>query len=411
MNTSLSRKGGKLSISYRTVQGDTFSLVARKTVGVDTAAADIQKANPGIKEPLQEGVTLIIPASIASGKTFLSSGLDVLVNDIRFSTMPEFSISTRIDAIRKATFTVPNEIATRSVLTPLSPLECRIGYFGSQFAQGRIDTPVPQNTTASKSLTVGMYSEAGLLEANTAPLSSFPREFKNMNLQQIAEDICKTMGVGTIFDFDPGARFKKVKMKQSDKVLSFLSRLAMQRNFIISDDEFGNLVFWRGLGIGAPILEIDDDARTDVQVSVKFNDSQYYSSVTGTLGTKTKRKGKSFTVQNPFFNGIVRPYNFTVKDLDAGELETAVRTTAGRMFASVFTATINIADWKDRNGDIISPNKFIRLRSPSNYIQDWEEFLISGVDLTNRAGSESAQIEVVLPSAYSGEIPERVFWI
>jgi prophage tail gpP-like protein len=284
-----------------------------------------------------------------------------------------------------------------------------MGYNSFQFMQGRVSTPDPQDSTG-QSLSVGAYSECGILESSPAPLSSFPRTFRDMNLQQIAEEVCAPAGIGVSFDFDPGARFDKVELTQTQNVLPFLSGLAVQRNFVISDDQLGNLIFWRGENVGTPILEIDDDNRPDATVQVKFDDSKYYSSVTGTVKTKTKKKGASFTVQNPFFNGIVRPYNFEVERSSAGELETVVNAAAGRMFAGVFKATVTLPDWKDRNGDIIDRNRPIRLRSPSKYMTDWVDLITSGVDLSNNKGSEAAQIECVLPEAYSGEIPESVFW-
>jgi len=249
-------------------------------------------------------------------------------------------------------------------------------------------------------------------------------EFERMSLKQIAEQVCETLGIGVVFDLDPGAKFRRVNVKQvgdrgttrkrdtdvSGDILPFLADLAAQRNFIISDDEFGNLVFWRGEGTGEPILEIDDGVQPDSAVSVSFSDDAYYSSITGVMPSKTRRRGKTYTVQNPFFTGLVRPYTYMVEDIDQGELETAVNSTAARMFAGVFSAEINRAGWTDLNGDRIQVNRLIRFRSPSNYIENWTDLLISGVTLENDEGSETAQVTAVLPSVYSGKMPEVLPW-
>jgi len=410
MNILRCRKGGRLSTSYSTNSGDTFSLIAQQTVGTDTFAAQIKRANPGISEPIPAGTTILIPSNRENAKGFLASGLDVKVTADRFVTMPNFTLSKRIDAIRKATFTVPNEIQTRATLPPLTPLDCSIGYNGLSEMQGRIATPKNRESESSKSLVVNAFSECANLEKSPPPLSAFPLEFKDQNLEQIAGTICNIMGIDVFFDFDSGPRFKRVDIQQGEKVLGFFAKLAEQRNLIITDDEFGSLLFTRGDGSGAPILQIDDTGRPDVKVNTVFNDDKYYSSVTGILPTKTKKPGKQFTIDNPYYTGIVRPYTFKADNIDQGELETAVRSTASRMFAGIFGASITVPFWTDDNGDILKTNSVIRLRSPSNYLNNWGEYLIAGVTLSNTEGSETATIDAVLPSAYSGKIPESLPW-
>ncbi|MHC4648185.1 MAG: tail protein X [Planctomycetota bacterium] len=51
-----------MSISYSTIAGDTFDLVARKTYGDDRKANIIRKANPGVTEPMAAGLLLKIPS-------------------------------------------------------------------------------------------------------------------------------------------------------------------------------------------------------------------------------------------------------------------------------------------------------------------------------------------------------------
>ena len=413
-----------MSTTYKSRAGDTFSLIAQQTMGVDTGASEIKRANPGISEPIRPGTSIRIPVDWKNKKGFSASGLDVKVDGQPIITMPNFTLSTQIDAIRKASFTVPNEGATRALLPPLSQLDCVVGYNGSTTLTGRINTPQPQASETSKSLVVGAYSACALCENSPPPLTAFPMEFERMSLKQIAEQVCETLGIGVVFDLDPGAKFRRVNVKQvgdrgttrkrdtdvSGDILPFLADLAAQRNFIISDDEFGNLVFWRGEGTGEPILEIDDGVQPDSAVSVSFSDDAYYSSITGVMPSKTRRRGKTYTVQNPFFTGLVRPYTYMVEDIDQGELETAVNSTAARMFAGVFSAEINRAGWTDLNGDRIQVNRLIRFRSPSNYIENWTDLLISGVTLENDEGSETAQVTAVLPSVYSGKMPEVLPW-
>jgi prophage tail gpP-like protein len=400
-----------LSTTHEVRAGDTFSLIAAQTCGSDTFAADIARANPGIREPLIPGTLIRVPGNRQNKKGFLSSGLDVHVSGSRLITMPSFSISSRIDAIRKCSFIVPNEIQTRDIFRPLEPLDCAVGYNGGEMMIGRVGTAVPRVSGTAKELVISAYSDCARIESSTPPLSAFPLEFRNMTFEQIANHMADVMGIDVTFDADPGPVFKRISVDRTQTVLNFFSDMAAQRGLVITDDAFGGLVVWKGAGLGGPVLDIDDTVRTDVTVTVALNDDAYYSSVTGCLPTKSKaRPGTQFTVDNPFFTGVVRPYTYEVTDIDQGELATAVTSTAARMFAGVFTLSITLSEWVDKFGEVLTPNTLVRVKSPDNYINEWAEFLIAGVDLENNAGSESATLECVLPSAFSGEMPEALPW-
>ena len=47
--------------TYTTTAGDTFDIISRKVYGVGTGASKLQRANPGVVEPLRPGVQLRIP--------------------------------------------------------------------------------------------------------------------------------------------------------------------------------------------------------------------------------------------------------------------------------------------------------------------------------------------------------------
>ena len=83
----------------------------------------------------------------------------------------------------------------------------------------------------------------GILNDCTSPASSFPLEFNNQGLREIAVSLLEPFGIGVSFDVDQGAIFQRVASKPTDKVLKFLIGLAKQRNLIISNTEQGELLF------------------------------------------------------------------------------------------------------------------------------------------------------------------------
>jgi prophage tail gpP-like protein len=275
-----------------------------------------------------------------------------------------------------------------------------------------MESPAPNNSPDSKIFGVSCYSIPGILEQSNPPPSAFPLEFLQSNLQEIAQQICDLFGLSVFFDFEPGAKFRKVAIKETEKSLQFLMKLAKQRNFVISDDSFGSLVFWRGLGLGAPVATWDASMSHVNDIQGDIDESSYYSTITGVMPARCKRRkqGKRFTVENPYKTGIIRPLTQEAKDIDEGELETFTQTLAGRMFGAVYKCTVTLSTWLDDDGNLLEPNTTVRLRDPENFIEDYYEFLIRNVTLDKDGEQFTAKVDLVLPSVFSGEIPEELPW-
>jgi prophage tail gpP-like protein len=401
-----------LSGTYRTNAGDTWNLVARQTTGNDVDASKIQRANPGIIEPIPAGTVLQIPVESTADVTAGAGELELTAGGKSIGTFDGFSLSRSIDAIAKCGFTVPNEPETREIFIPLMSPDVTVDAGGNRKFTGRAESPQPNNATDNKTLGLGCYSIPGILEISNPPLSSYPLEWTEMNLVQIASELCSLHGVSVDFQADTGARFKRVDIKPGSPVLGFLADLASQRGPVISSDEFGRLVFWTGKAPGAPVSRLTKGLHPCESVSVSIDESRYYSSVTGTIPAKSKKGkgGKQFTVKNPHATGLVRPFVYEVPDIDEGELETAVETMAGRMFAAIFSAQVDVAAWEDGAGNIYDPNTTIELKSEEDLIPDFYEFLIADVTLNQSAGTRTASLNLVIPGAYSGVIPEAMPW-
>lgn len=395
---------------YRTKPGDTFASIGQSQVGLDTVASDIQRANPGVTEPLIPGTILTVPGLRKRDSSTFGEGLHIEVDGVEFQTVPNCTVGKRIDAIRKASFSVPNENVTRQILIPLFPHNCVIHFDRALLLTGYVNHTNPQKSGAAKQLDCSVHSACAIMENSPPPLSSFPMEFRNLNLEQIAKQIVEPMGIFLDVADDTGARFDRVNIEQEQTALSFLSNLCGQRNMVISDDEYGSCIVWRGAGVGAPVLRVDDSVQPDVDISVTFDGDRYFSSVTGVVPSKTRKPGQSFTVQNPFQSGIIRPHTYKIDESSVGELETAVNTAAARMFAQVFRVTIKLPGVRDDLGDVLDVNKIIEVRSPDNFINNFSEFIISGVEHNFTESEISSTIEAVLPGAYSGTIPGVLPW-
>ena len=401
-----------MSGTYKAAGGENWNDVARGTTGNDLDAAKIARANPGVRTPLLPGTVVQVPFEPPEVVEALAAKLAIKIDGIELGTFDSFALSMSIDAISKCGFSTPNEIETRELFRPLSNPTVTVEANGSRVFTGRAESPTPANSPDSRVLDISCYSLPGILERVPPPLTAFPLEFTRANLPAIAADLCAYHGIAVDFQADPGAVFERVDIKQNQMVLDFLSDLAGQRGPVITSGAAGELVFWNGIPPGNPIARYEKGLSPAELVSVTIDEDRYYSSVTGTIPAKSKdgSPGESFTVENPFSTDIVRPYTYEARNIDPGELETAVTAAAARMFAGVFVATLELSSWHTENGETFMPNRTIELRSPDDFINDFYEFLITDVVLSKSSGEERASVNLALPGVYSGELPEALPW-
>jgi prophage tail gpP-like protein len=397
--------------------GETWSDIARVTTGDDLDAARIQQANPGVLAPIAAGTSLQIPEEIEGSPADIP-GVQISVNGKALGTWDGLEVAESIDAVAKARFVVPNEPEIRALFRPLSAPKIDISVDGEVLLSGRGVTPETVQGGNSRNLMVSAYAHPGVLEFSMPPISAMPLEWTDSDLTRIANDLCLHHGVGCDFRAEPGPVFKRVDIQENQEVLGFLSDLARQRGPVISSGDDGKLVVWTGVSAGRPVSDLEKGRAPVYAVEPPvIDESKFYSSVTGYIPAKTKRRGKKsngrgaeLTVQNPFATDQVRPFTVELPDIDEGELEAAVKTVAGRLFSDIFSITVHLATWRDDSGNLYKPNTTVRFKSEEDFINDSFEFLIADVTRVQSAESRTTSLRLVLPGVYSGEIPEALPW-
>jgi prophage tail gpP-like protein len=399
-----------LSRIYKAIGGESWSAVARRTTGNDVDADAIRRANPGMRAPLEAGATVQIPIGEEFDPSPSDDELQIVIDGQEIGTFDHFEIQIAIDAISKCSFVLPNEPETRKILRPLGAQRIVINAFGRRIFTGRCRTPIPNNTPESKTIDVECYSDPAVLERGTPQISNMPGEWKDAQLEQIADDLCRVHGISLRFESPTVARFKRVDIQPGQPVLGFLSDLATQRGLLIASDEFGGLVFRGGESVGTPVSFIEE--RPGIDVHIGINEDRYFSSVTGSVPSKSRRgrKGASFTVDNPYRTDVICDHHFDCQDIDEGELENAVKAAAGRMFAELVMASAEVATWKNDQGEIYWPGQTVWVKDEAEYVPDFVEFLVSMVTLKRSSEGMSAFLNLTLPGVYNGEIPEVLPW-
>lgn len=405
-----------MSTTYSSIPGDSFDLIARKVYGSEAKAGDLIRANPGVAEPIPTGTILVVPQAPTSAPTATSEDIDELtlwIEGRRFRFWSEIAISKSIDSLSTVSVSAPFEpssAAFRETFRPVSfkPLAALLG--GDLLFTGTLVSALPPVSATQNSISAQGYALPGVLQDCTAPASLFPLEFNNQPLDQITERLCRPFGVSVTFDADPGPVFERVACGPGKPIFPFLAELAKQRGGVFRDSENGNLVYLKSADSGPIVAKLETGKGPLLEVTPTISPQQYYSHITGLAPVSPGLTGAQFTVKNPRAVGILRPTTYTAKDASDANLKQAVEAKAGRMFANMVSYSIKVDTWRDANGAVWVPNTFVSLLAPRAMIYSPYTFLIRSVTLNATSNARTATLDLVLPGAFSGKIPEALPW-
>lgn len=407
---------------YITIQGDTFDSISRKSYGTEQKASGIQGANPGVLEPLSPGISIFIPPDPEEPQFKKNENDSVNKNEValniegvRFRAWDSVTIERSIDGFDSVQFTAPLSVGNINffkIFTPMSfkPIDITVG--PETLFTGTMLDPVPSLDDEENVVDVFSYSLPGVLEDCTAPASAFPKavEFKNQNIVEIAKSLCDYFGIKVEKDVDVGAAFEGISLKPDEKIDSFLIKLAQQKNLIRTNTVNGALLFTKSISEGTPVARLKQGTPPLTKITPLFNPRQYYSHITGLEPTRVNMVGGKPTVRNSRLSGVLRPLNFQAPDVEGANVKTATQAKLSRMFANAVSYSVSVPTWRDSNDNLWKPNTFITVEAPGVMIPNEYEFIIRKVSLFQDDKSETAGLNIVLPGAFSGEIPEGMPW-
>jgi len=412
-----------MSRSYTVIQGDTFDYVARKVYGDDRKVYLIRDANPGAVGDIVAGTTLIIPddpdaaGDTADAKAQAASISEVAlqVNGQRFSGWDSITITRAIDTVSVAEFTAPfdpTDAQARATFRPFSYQDVVVDVGGSRLFTGTMVNPSPATSDRARTLGVSCYGKPGVLGDCTAPASAYPKAaWDEATLRTIASEAARFLGIGVQFDADVGAVFPRVALKPGDKILTFLSALAAQRNLVIGDTPDGRLLFPAIVEDAKPVADLTEgEAGPLLSVSPQFSPQDYHSHVTGIAPVIIGLAGTQYTVANARLADALRPVTFESPDMIDNDIAASVESKTGRMFASAIAYSIDLTTWRDPSGELWAPNTLITVLAPGAMIYTRSTFLVRSVTLSKTANSETATLDLILPGTLAGKVPERLPW-
>jgi len=404
---------------YTVREGDSLSRISSIHYGSADFAERIRTANPQASGGLTPGMVLTIPdvneVPALSTPRGIAGGLNevaVTVAGKRFRFWSTMQLSRAVDSVSTFSLTAPFEpdnAAFRDVFLPLQFQSVAISIGGAPVFEGVIVPVSPAVTAADRTITVGGYSRAGVLQDCVVPAASSLFEFDEMNLQNITRSVIEPFGLSVTFDTPAGATVKRIGIGAQTRVWAFLVSVAHQKNMIIGDDAAGMPVF-RQSAAGTPVADLEVGRSPLRSVSANLKPQRYFSSVTAQAESDFGLDGAHHTIENPHLRGVLRPLTFSAGDTEPGALEIAARAKIGRMFANAIGYTVDVAGWRDPAGNLWEPGASVRLFAPDAMVYANTEFQIRRATATRDAAEDTTTLDLVLPGAFSGEIPERLPW-
>jgi len=424
-----------MSKSHTVLKGDTFWNISIKYYGVGTKYQTIINANPQLSgrnktaglPGINPGDILIIPdetetvinqteqpktqETISANN---SDSISIMIDGKLFSYFTDYSLTLNIDTFDTFTFSAPfdeTQAIYREAFRPFAYKPVSIYYGNNLIFTGVLISPGSSTSPDKKTISLSGYSKPAVLNDCHMPVSSFPLEFNKQTLAQIAPKLCAPYGIQSIFVDPVGNLFDKVAIDIDKNILSFLIDLAQQRGLLISNNERGELIFWKS-GAGVPVASFKEGEYLFISCAPTFDPQSFYSHITAISQTTETTKSAQSTYINNYLvkRGINRHYNFIAEDCKNSEIATIAKQTSGRMLGACASYELTIQGHRDKSGSLFKKNTMISVLAPGAMIYRETVMLIKSLTISRTPEGDTTIFNLVLPGSYTGEIPEVFPW-
>ena len=429
-----------MSKSHTVAKGDTLNLISARYYGISGKWTLIRDSNPQLmtRKTASDGSPLIYPGDVliipeeqkptsSVNKSIpknaapikldsdAAEDITIMIDGKVFTGFSGYTIKMPIDSFDAFSFTAPFDDSSdviKDCFKPFTFKQCTVYYNKKLLFNGTLLTPNPETSDNEKSITLQGYPTCGVINDVCLPDTKYPPEYNDLKLSDIAKDCCGPFGFNVVIDGDEGEAFKKVEYQPGDKIFGFLKKLAEQRGLIITNKPNGDLFFWMPKK-NTVCCSIKEGELPFVKCKANFDSQNFFSHVTGYSKVEKEEDSGSYTYENSYLTkkGVLRPFSFTADDATSTDLENAVKSKAGRMFASAISYTLTVLDHYTPKGELWEKNMAISLVAPGAMIKKATVFLVDSVQF-ERSDSNGNQttLTLVLPGARDGSLPEEYPW-
>lgn len=250
------------------------------------------------------------------------------------------------------------------------------------------------------------YSRAGVLEDVNIPYHLYPLESLQRNLKDITERLIAPFGIKLVIDpsvsNDAGTVFEKSVASPSESIKNYLSKIASQRNIVMSHNARGDLVFFRPNTKGAPKARFNQNNTLGMGMSTRGQGLHSSISVLRQPSDEASNISPVDTVKNPLIP-VTRP---SVHVLSSGS-DTATKSAAdNELGAELKNIEFTLKLERLEN---LSPGDIVEVQNEEIFLFEYTRLMISSVAITETTESSGMVLYMVLPESFTGEQPKNVF--
>jgi prophage tail gpP-like protein len=415
---------------------DTLGAIAVRYLGSSSKWTKIIGANPQLsnRKKASDGSPLIFPgdnliipedqtesknaSAVTSTPIALSDNeqdVSIIIDGKKFTGFISYTLELSYDSFDKFSFTAPYDTQIeelQNVITPFAFKPCEVFYNNTLLFKGVLLTPDPELTDQSSEVTLEGYPLCGVLNDCMVPPTKYPLQCVGINIKGIADAACEPYSIPVIMNGEVGADFTEVSIEPTDKILDFLSRLAKQRNLLFTNNEKGQLVFFNSKSEKA-FATFTEGKQPLISLKAKYKAQDFFSHITGFGKTDAEYPSLSYTFENTYLigKGIIRHQSLTIEDSETiSDLENAVKAHAGRMFADCVSYDLVCENHVNENNELFKKGMTVCVSAPSALIKKETNFIARNVKLSRTIEGKTAELNLVLPGSYTGEIPEAMPW-
>lgn len=318
-----------------------------------------------------------------------------------------------------------NNPVHRKLFKPLSYQDCELTIDKRKVLTGTILNTSTGVTGTSQLAGISGYSKPGILNDCTIPADL---QSDGLTFKQICEKVCKPFGINVLvtdslypdIDSTP-SRADLTGNKENEKIQSttaetamsayeYLSKLAKERNLILTHDVNGNLVITK-LNSEKKSIATFTENKPSTSISLAVNGQGIHSDlkIEGQASLET-----DVAVESEIKNTLVskyRPIRRTKQTGDNNQSTDTVEMMRGDELKAI-GLTIVTPDWYWTDGKVlrvIIPNECIEVISPSNFLRKKSKWFVESVDIEGDETQTIATIKAVLPEVYTGKQPQSIF--
>lgn len=264
------------------------------------------------------------------------------------------------------------------------------------------------------------YSITGVLEDCSIPMvDGVPLQTDGLSLRQIAQQLLNKFGlkmkVDALVAADMDKAIDSTTGTATGNIKEYLTKLAKQRNIVISHTPQGELLFTRLDAKLKPIYHFTKQSAGVTGMSLSFNGQGMHSHITAVKQAgedESDNAGQSETLRNPYvINTVYRPLVVSQSSGDDNDSELVAKQTLANELRNV-KVSISLSTWLV-NGSIPKPGQLLSITNDEIYLYsdllEPSNWMIEEVQLSEDNQTRRMVLNCVLPEVYNGQTPKYLW--